>query len=353
MSVFGTKLNRIVAAGALAVCVLSAGMKVFAADAPATQAAAPGPTSLPSPDSPIAEIQGRQINRQRFNDILMKVAGMRVFQQVLDLVLVEQACQGVGIPLEGDEYQARVKAEYDKVLAGLGGQFTDAQRPQVLAQVLRQKGMTDVEFQMAMQRSAGLRALAKASGKITVSPDELSTAYQAQYGEKADIVLIPVRSMEESAAIRDAVENKGRDAMMAAQENGSQPQAITISKNADQFKPIRDTVWQMKEKTLSATIQQGGNQYLVYLIKMNPAQPNIKFDSVKGDLQQKVLDLKESQWMNQHMAELRQNAAQTIKIYDPELQREFMMIEEQIRQAQAANATQAATQPGAAAQPNK
>ena len=54
---------------------------------------------MPPPNSAIATINGKDINNKAFYDILMQVAGMRVFQQVFDLSLVQSACINVGIPV--------------------------------------------------------------------------------------------------------------------------------------------------------------------------------------------------------------------------------------------------------------
>ena len=64
-------------------------------------AALPPGGAMPDKDAAIAEIDGRPINNKAFNDILMQVAGMRVFQQVFDLTLVQKACGMAGVPLGG------------------------------------------------------------------------------------------------------------------------------------------------------------------------------------------------------------------------------------------------------------
>jgi hypothetical protein len=78
---------------------------------------------------------------------------------------------------------------------------------------------------------------------------------------------------------------------------------------------------------------------MVYLDKKIPKQ-DVKFEDVKDKVTQEVINLKESNWMNKHLVDLRAHA--NVRINDPILSREFENIARQMQ------AMQAATKPGAA-----
>jgi hypothetical protein len=287
----------------------------------------------------------------------MQVAGLRVFQEVLDLVLVQQACNQAGINTDTDEFRKKVQDEFDKVLAGLGAQnVPEKNRQQVLGQLLQQRGITEVEFQMGLQRAAGLRMLAK--DRIEKPTDkEIQEAFVAKYGEKVQIEVVTVKSMEAAADIRKAFD-KGQDLKSIAQQMNVPWNAVTISSNNTDPEPIsrfKELAFkELKEKQLSATYPftspQGAVYYMVYLDKKIPKQ-DVKLEDVKDKVAQDVINLKESNWMNKHLVDLRAHA--NVRINDPILSRQFENIARQMQAMQATTRPGAvnATQPGPAQTP--
>ncbi len=309
-----------------------------------------GATTGPSIDlnKPIATINDRDINNKAFYDMLMQVAGYRVYEEVRDWVLIQQACTLAGIPTTGDEFQKAMQAEIDKALQGIsqqtkqsGNQITDKEQlVRIMNQTLAQRGITQAEFMLGIQRAAGLRQLAK--GHVEVSNEELHQAFDARYGEKVEVDVMTVSDQQKSAEVRDLIK-QGKKPLEISQQKGVPVQSMTISKNADQIPQIRDAAFRLNPGELSGAIPapRGNGFVLIYLQRKIPADTTARFDdpNVQKDLKQFVFDLKEQEWMNNHLNTLRGNS--NIKINDPTLS---AIVEANVR-AQMEAQNQAATAP--------
>jgi hypothetical protein len=326
-------------AGALAACVTLGGTFAIGQTQPAAPA---GPPDGPNITGSVAQVDGKDISAKAFNELLMEVAGVRVFRQVFDLVLVQNACTAAGIRVEGAEFQKLVEEEKQRTLDKLGEQGVDKdKREQVLAGMLNQRGVTNVEFSMGLQQAAGLRLLAK--GRVEApKPDEINTAFVAQYGPKVQVEVIALKDEKDAAAIREAL--KTQDFRSIANARQLQWNQFTISSNNNDPAPIkdfRDYGFSAKEKELSPAIPFKGPQgmvyYMVYVDK-KIADSGKKLADVQKQVTDSVTAMKEQNWMAQHLNDMRARAAVTIK--DPILDRHFKAIMEANR------ARTSTTQPG-------
>lgn len=339
----------------LAVSTACGATYLFAQGGAALPPAAPtGPATMPAADKPIATINSKDINNARFYALLMEVAGMRVFQQVFELTLVQTACAQAGINLVGPEFDARLREELDRTLAGINVTnapstgLTETEKMRILDEILRQRGVTPIEFRMNLEKNAGLRALAQ--GKVSVTDADITEAYEAKYGEKADVLIFdlgdPNTALTKGAALRKAIDTDKKSAAEAAQAAGvAAPSTATISKSAKGggIETLRDIVFapNRREGELTASIPFNGKNLMIQIVKKHPSTLNTTSKaSVEAQLRKDVQNLKEQNWMNNHLANLRAQA--NVQINDEVLSRQFAAIEQAMRAA----ATQAATQPG-------
>jgi len=337
--VSGKMMKRFVVASAIAASVFGAGYRAGA------QA-----TSQPAPAKPIAVINGHEINNDRFNALLMQVCGLRVFEEVLNWTVVQQACNLAGYQTEGDDFNKLVQAEYQHVLDTFGANgVSEADRPKVLQAILQRQGVSPVEFQMTMQQQAGLRALSK--GHIDVTEEEIKQQFDSDYGDIAEVRIIAIRDASPKDAfvtaskVREQVEKEKKDPSDVARDMKLPINPVKIPKNADNYKEIRDTAFQLRPGQLSASVLQNGVNYLIFLDKIDPAQTNVKLDSVKDKVKLEVMNAKQEAWMRSQLNYLRSQAR--VDVNDPVLAQEFAAVAAQIRANQAA-ATQPATQPAPA-----
>jgi hypothetical protein len=333
-------MKRFVIASVVSACVFSAGWRVGAQT----------PTSQPAAPKPVAVINGHEIDNDKFNQLLMQVTGLRVFEDVLNWTLVQQACDQAGIRTDGEDFTKLWHAELQRVLDGFGAKgVPEEDRPKVLQGFLQQKGISEVEFQMSLQQTAGLRALSK--GHVEVTDDEIKRQFDSDYGDKVDVRIITIKEGAQPALltaskVREAVEKEKKDPTEVAKDLQLPIEPLTIPKNADNIKEIRDTAFQLKPGQLSASVQKNGVNFLIYLDKVIPARTDVKFEAEKEKVRGEVMAFKENQWMQNHLAFLRQNAR--VNVNDPILAQQFQAIAAQMR-ANAAATQAAATQPAAPA----
>ncbi len=315
-----------------------------------TTPAAPAPGSALEPDftKPVAVINDREINNKAYYEMLLQVSGLRVYEEIRDWVLIQQACSGAGIPTSGETFQKAVQAEIDRTLDGIsqqtkstGNQITDReQRWRIMNQTLAQRGVVQSEFALGVQRAAGLRLLAK--GHVVVNDAELKQAFEARYGAKVEVDLISVPDLITADKVRTLITTQGKKPLEVNQAIGVPVQSLTISKNADQIPQIRDAAFNLKVGELSAAIPAPNHQpglVLLYLQKKDAADPSAKMDNptIQKEIHDFVYNIKETEWMNNHLNFLRASAHITVN--DPTL---FSQI--QAQQAQQAT-TQAASEP--------
>ncbi len=327
------KMKRLVLGGLMAACVTGAGMAARAEPA----------ASQPAEDQVVAVINGHPVPRKPFNDLLMQMSGLRLFQDVMDWTIVEQACNQAGIQTDNDTFVKLFQAENERELARLPlpPGTPDSERPKILQQLLQRQGITAVQFQMVLQKTAGLRALSR--GHVDVTDDEVKREFESEYGEKVDARIITVKSLLDASKVREAIEKDKKDPTDVAKEMNLPIQSVKISKNAnaDQIKDIKKVAFELNEKQLSASIPMNGMDFLVYLDKKEAAQTDVKFDSVKDKVRKDVMEAKETQWMQNHLSYLRQSASVTVN--DPILRQQFQAIAAQMKAQQ--DAAAAATQP--------
>jgi hypothetical protein len=330
----------------------------------------PPPTTAPNPS--LAFINGKEVNREAFNAILYQVAGMRVFQEVFDLTIVQQACVNAGIPMDGAGYSKRIQDEIDNTLNSfaLPAQATGAAamskedekklRAQILGQVLQQRGVTAIEWRMNVETSANLRALSV--GKVPDTTDkDADMAWESQYGERRSVhIMVLPGDATEAATMASKyrqliAEDKKTPEQAAAELKQGQPANWTISKNATEVPDIRSVTFDILKKpgeisaiTTVKQDKQPDQKVIIILDKIEEdrrgANPNTP--AMHQEMKDKVKAAKEQSWMNGQLQILRANASVDIK--DPVLKEQFDQMAAAIR-ANAAAATQAApTGPGVA-----
>jgi hypothetical protein len=334
--VSGKMMKRFVVASAIAACTFGAGYRAGA------QA-----TSQPAAPKPIAVINGHEINNERFDQLLMQVCGLRVFEEVLNWTIVQQACNQAGFQTDGDDFNKLVQAEYQHVLDTFGANgISEEDRPKFLQAILQRQGVSPVEFQMTMQQQAGLRALSK--GHVDVTDEEVKQQFDSDYGDVAEARIITIRDTSPKDAfvtaskVREQIEKEKKDPSDVARDLKLPIQAVKIPRNAEGAKEFRDTAFQLKPGQLSASVLQNGMNFLIFLDKIDPAQPNVKFDSVKDKVRQEVSNAKQDAWMRNQLNYLRSQAR--VDVNDPVLAQQFAAVAAQMRAAQAA-ASQPATAP--------
>ncbi len=362
--------RRVVTSSVLVAAVAGAGA-LFAADAPST-APAVEYRDAPVVTGSVATINGnKEINAKFFYDTLMEIDGVRVFEKVRDLALVQTDCETNAIPVGGPgendaqkkDFQTRFMDEFNRAfdslkISGLPAdtKLDDAKKLEIVNQVLSKQGINPVEFKMTLETHTGLRVLSK--GKVDVSDDEIKKQYNAEYGPVVHVRVFPVGDdVKQQADIRKAIEaeklSPDKVADKAADDlkiNKPGSGAIPMSLKDEDKSSLVQVSLATKVGELSAATDlpsqngQPAQKGMIYVesIDADKRAATILTPALHDELRQKIFDAKQEAWMNNHLAMLRANAS--IKINDPTLFDMYKNIADQINNA----AKTAATQPGGA-----
>ncbi len=310
------------------------------------QTTAPAATTAPATTQKVLAVINKQsIDADKFNQLLMSIGGMRLFEQVVDLVIAEQACNVAGVDVNAPEFQKNIQAELDRNLNELGNQgVPKEQRQQALQQLLQRQNISLPEYQMTLRKAACLRVLAK--GKVTITDTNLAEAFEAEYGERVRGRLLSVKTMEDAAEVRKAIEKEAKDPAEVANMRQIPMRSIIIPKSVNvekNLKTLKDIAFELKERQLSAALPQPDGTYLLFYLDKKEPQQDVKLTDVKEKLREKLTEQGEINWANNHLAWLRRQA--DIQVNDPVLSLQYA----ELIQRQKAAATQNATQPATAA----
>lgn len=298
--------------------------------------AAAQPTTIPSSEI-IATINGEAIGRQEFTNALIQLHGMRLFEELVPRVLVEQACKQAGITITDD----MVNVLHQRRLDALGAQnplIPAGQREMALREVLARRGISPFEYRLQLYVEAGLMALAK--GKYTATDEDVKNAYEIEYGERYQLRDIVVGNFADAAEIRRLIEQDKKPIDDVIRERSLQANSIVLSEKSPNIpQQIRSVAFQLKEKQLSASVMMPDNTFhMLYLDRKIPAQPNISFDSVKEKVKQAVVDAHEREIAGQILMNLRRAAK--VDVHDPALRAVVAELQRQQAAARAAAETQ-------------
>ncbi len=370
--------KRRLLAGTLALMTASAASLLWSQTPPSAPSAAPPATAPMDPNASIAMVNGLPINNAVFYELLIQADGWRMFQQVLDLALAQNACQGAGIAWSGPDFETRKKAEFQRYLDNItveGTTLTNEDKSKLIAERLRQQGVSNAEFNLRLDRDTCLRALAQ--GKIDVTPEEIEAFYKSTYGKKvtANIFQVPDTTAvvnlkaaidKQKVALEDvSIDKQNQILAVAAQSVGlGAPQPAIIPENAPGIDSLKTLAFATPEKTASSMLEFQGKNIVVYVNKKEDSQL-AKFTlttvlptggTVTDKLKQQIYTAKESQWMNNRMTDLRLHAAVTVN--HPFLKEQYDAWVDAVRKQLAAAAPGAATTapamdptPGSAATP--
>jgi len=343
------KLNRKTVMAGLITATAAFSATLFAQ----TTAPATAPASQPAV---LAVINNQPIDANKFHEVLTAAFGLRMFEQIRDMVVAEQACRDAGFEPTSEEFNKKyVQAEIDRALSEIEAQgIPKANREAALAELVRRQGLTPVEFQMAMRRAAYLRVLAK--GKANITDEQVDQAFNIEFDEKAigRLVIIPP-GLDAQVDVGKAI----KDGRGPSEVQGVlQVQTIVLPRDEklvrEEFKSFHQFAFPANgqrpaPRSLSAWRTLNNVQGALYLDKYEPKR-EVKAADVqkeKDRIRKQLTEQSEVAWANQHLRNLVSRA--NIQINDPVLSNLYLDIARRMQAAQTQNATQPAG--GAGTQP--
>ncbi len=251
------------------------------AEAPATE-----PAPVPAEQEAVmAYINGKPIYMAPLIDMVVASQGMEAAQHLIASELVRQASAGKGIIVTDEE----IKEEHDKTINRMFANIEDtAQQENMLARMLRQRGMSKEQWDVTMHRNVLLTKLVLPD--VEVSDEEVANLYEGKYGRKlvarhilsntaadAQVAIDRVKNGESFEVVMKEVSKSPR-----AAQGGLLPPVGAQSKNIPG--PLKDAILALEAVgDMSDAVMLQNRFYVLYLDSIVKAQ-DVKLEDVKEEL---------------------------------------------------------------------
>ena len=273
------------------ILALAAGCRQPATLAPVTTTRpATWPATAPADRPVMAYVQGAPVYMDQLCDILVEAYGMPVAQQLVATELVEQQARQEGIAQPAEQ---EVQEESDRTMTELFPQVANpAQREQLLAQMLQQRGMLPRQWRMVMHRNVLLRKMAVKT--VTVGEEDLRKEYDQEYDRQVQVRHIELPTLQ---AAQDVLRRlrEGADSTQLAielstsdtsEEGGLLP---PIGPQSPVAPAVRQAALAMTEVgQVSEPVQSGTVFHILKLDKIIPPR-SVPFEQVRDQLHQRLM----------------------------------------------------------------
>lgn len=153
----------------------------------------------------MAYVNGEPIYMDALHDLLVKTYGLKISNQLIANELVRQEAALRKVTITEKDVQRESEETFDRII---GVQVQGADREEILQQLLDQRGLTELEWNLTMRRNALLRKIA---GKnVAVSQAMIRDEFDRVYGTKAVVRHIEVGTLAEAREILQQLK-KGAD----------------------------------------------------------------------------------------------------------------------------------------------
>ena len=149
----------------------------------------PAPTTRPASGAVMAVVNGRKITMDQLHAILVDGYGLTIAQQILRTEIVRQAAASKGITVSDKE----ISAEHERALNltfSMAG--SDAERQQMLNQLLVSRNVTYSTWRLIMQRNVLLRKII--GTEFDVPEDAVRAAFDKRHGRMVVVSHIEIKS---------------------------------------------------------------------------------------------------------------------------------------------------------------
>lgn len=158
--------------------------------------------SRAEPAKVIALVGDRALTWNDLGPELAEAAGAQVLEEHALGLLLEQICRERGIAVSADAIKAERRLLAELLSASAEVSADDAER--LIATVRANRGLGDRRFSALLERNAALRAIVRKDSPVTITDDDIDTAYALKFGPRyrARLILVATPAQAEQAAAR-------------------------------------------------------------------------------------------------------------------------------------------------------
>lgn len=155
-----------------------------------------GAATTAQPGKTIAVVGDRSISFGELAPLLAEAAGGQVLEEYALGIVLDRECQVKGVRVTEEMVRAE-RSLLSRQLARAAG-VPESEGETLIGEVRRNRGLGEARFRGMLERNAALRALARIdpASAVTVSAEDLETAYQLKYGPRVQARLILTRSRD-------------------------------------------------------------------------------------------------------------------------------------------------------------
>ena len=293
----------------------------------------PAPLAAAPPDPVVAEVGSARVTQSELYRPLVDAHGLNMMLSLVRLDLAQQEADRAGVAVT----DADVRVERDRTVRQL---FTQAGVPEseqvrpdeydaLLRQFLDQQKTSEAEFDLAMRTNAILRKLVAPQVGGALTEEQLRQAFNARYGETVRVRHVAVANLQEVAAAQKLLRD-GTPFADVARQMSQNPRTAPLGGELVPFsrqnpglpEVFKQAAFALQPGEVSDPVQADGQYHLILLEGRQPPKA-VQFEDVKADLRDDLTEQLAQAAMIRLRDDLGQRAVKSMKIYDPELKRQF------------------------------
>ena len=269
----------------------------------------------------VAVIDGQTISRDKIADACIKRFGTTVLDNLLNKQLILQACEAKGIKIT----QADVNNEIDRVASKV-----NLSTKLFLETLEKERDISPQQYASEIVwPMLALRALA--ADKINVTPQEVDSIIQSEYGPKVQVRMILVSQAEKAQDLyrqvlaqpeifRRVAKEHSEDGASASVEGLLPP--IRHNSGDDKLEQI---AFQLKENEISPVFKVGEMNVILQCVRhFPPTTPDPQFlPAIKERIIDQLRDVRLGKAADELFAVLQKNSKVTAVIGNPELEKQY------------------------------
>ena len=293
--------------------------------APVASEAGP-PATQPADGRIVARVNGVAITIDELDKPLIEGYGLNVLLNLAQLDLVKQQAYRSGITVTPADIGHEQELTVEKMFEGASSADADS----LLDQFLSQQHISRPEFNIVMETNAYLRKLAEPMVRGTISESDLRQGFAMMYGETAKVRDIRLANLQEVAEAKRRLAS-GEPFEQVAKEMSRDPQTASAGGEMPPFSrqsvnvpaAFKEAAFSLQPGQISDPVNADGAYHLIQMIQKMPPKA-VKFDDVKENVRQAMMDQRVQLAMTQLRAQFAQTALQTLEIDDPVLHKQFV-----------------------------
>lgn len=295
---------RTVVLAAALVAITAAGQMVAQPVPPPPPAPAPAPA--PTDADVLMTIEGQPVRKRELVALMLKTQGQEALLGLVTRRLIEADVSKQQIVVTQQEIDDQIKRTTEQ----MGG-------PDLLAQVLQRRGMSQSDLASDVKLELSLRKLVQKQELVTVGEADMQRLFQQQHGERLFIQLILVRDQKAANDLAKQIQG-GEDFGLLAQQYS---QDANTARVAGQLGPVwrgfmtetnlEDALFALKPGQVSPVI---AGRYGYYIFKLNKRVPpdNASYEQLKDELSRQALEIKIRDRTQLYLTGVRQRAQRLI-----------------------------------------